>query len=267
MTRIAGVTGHPIGHSLSPVIHGAWIAALGLDARYQAFDAPNPEAFRLLAHRVRTGELAGLNVTSPYKLDALAAANEVGTAAKACGSVNLLVPAGDGKLRGDSTDATGLLAALDAQASELALSDLKVVLLGAGGAARSAAQGVRHRGARLWIVNRTQARAEALAETFGAQVGGLSDLAQADLLINALSHPPDPAVVDALPATAVVMDMSYRPMMTPLLQAAAQRGLRTVDGLAMLIGQARPSFEAMFKVTAPDIDVRAIALKALEVAR
>lgn len=265
MTALAGVTGAPISHSLSPVIHTAWIQALGLDARYQAFEAPDPKDFARLCEQVRRGELAGLNVTSPYKLEAYAAADARAEAALACGSANLLLPGPDASLRCDSTDAEGLLAALDEQAPSLDWSQLRVGLLGAGGAARSAAQAVRQRGAELIIVNRTTSRATELAEAFGGSAGTLDDLETAGLVINALSQPPDADLIARLPDRAVVMDMTYRPVVTPLLRAASDRGLGIVDGLAMLIGQARPSFAAMFGQLPPsDLDVRSVALAALE---
>lgn len=263
MTAIAGVIGHPIRHSLSPLIHTGWIRALGLNARYDFFDAEDVSDFDRWVQQIKIGELAGLNVTAPYKLNAHAAADQLSEAAQACGSANLLVGTAGGQLSADSTDAFGLLTALDQQAPQLAWPHLKVVLLGAGGAARSAAWAVRQRRAGLYIVNRTVARAQTLADDFGGHVGSERDLDDADLMINALSQTPDATVVERLPKTATVMDMSYRPLMTPLLQAASRRGLSVVDGLAMLVGQARPSFKALFGVEPPDLDVRSLALAAL----
>mgnify|MGYP001417887481 CR=1 FL=1 len=138
MTRVAGVAGRPIGHSLSPAIHGAWITAAGLDAVYHAFGPEDAAAFDRLLDRGRAGELRGLNVTAPYKEQALARATDSSATARRCGSANLLLFE-DGRIRADSTDGLGLMAALAEQAPGLALAGRFVVVLGAGGAQLSLA--------------------------------------------------------------------------------------------------------------------------------
>ncbi|WP_333592352.1 shikimate dehydrogenase family protein [Brevundimonas sp.] len=260
MTRIAGVAGQPIGHSLSPLIHGAWIAAAGLNARYDAFEPADETGFAALAQRVRAGDLAGLNVTAPFKAAAFALADGVSDTARRCGSANLLIRR-DGVLWADSTDGRGLSAALAEQAPGLDLAEAPVVVLGAGGAARAAVAALIEAGARVTVVNRTLDRAEALAADLGAAVGDSDSARRAGLIVNALSAAPT-LDMTALRPDAVLMDMSYRPVMTPFLAAGRARGLITVDGLAMLIGQARPSFEAFFGVAPPAIDVRTLALEA-----
>ncbi|MBF0665199.1 MAG: shikimate dehydrogenase [Brevundimonas sp.] len=262
MTIEAGVAGHPIGHSLSPLIHTAWILAAGLDARYGAFGPETPERFRALVQRGRSGGLRGLNVTAPYKAPALSLADEVGATAAACGSANLLLFEA-GRVIADSTDGAGLMAALAEQAAGLEVAGQPVVVLGAGGAARAAVAALAAAGAEVAVVNRTPARAEALTAEVGGVVGGPGATAGAALIVNALSVPPE-IDVGALRPDAVLMDMTYRPLITPFLAAGRARGLTTVDGLAMLIGQARPSFSALFGVEPPGIDVRALALAALE---
>ena len=161
-----------------------------------------------------------------------------------------------------STDGLGLMAALVEQAPGFDARGAEVVVLGAGGAARAAAAALVRDGARVGVMNRTRERAERLAEDLGAEVADETALERAALVVNALSVPPRIDVA-ALRSDAVLMDMTYRPLETPFLAAGRSRGLATVDGLAMLIGQARPSFAAMFGMEPPAIDVRRLALGSL----
>lgn len=261
MTIRAGVAGQPITQSLSPLLHSAWIAAAGVDATYEAFGPADAAGFAALVGEVRSGRLGGLNVTAPFKAQALALADEVSVIAQDCGSANLLVFKG-GRLIADSTDGRGLMGALVEQAPALDVRGKPVVILGAGGAARAAAAALRDAGAFVGILNRTRARAEALAADLGVAVVDVSATGEAALVVNALSVRPE-IDVRMLPADAVVMDMTYRPLVTPFLAAARARGLAIVDGLAMLIGQAVPSFEAFFGQSPPAVDVRAKALAEL----
>ena len=258
---IAGVAGQPITHSLSPQIHGAWIAAAGLDAAYTAYAPDDAADFETLVMTGRGGALRGLNVTAPYKEQALALADATTATARACGSANLLLFA-DGRVTADSTDGAGLMAALAEQAPGLELEGRPVVVLGAGGAARAAVHALIMAGADVAVLNRTRARAEVVAVDLGARVAEPAALGTAALVVNALSVPPTIDLL-ALNDAAVVMDMTYRPVITPFLAVARARGLTTVDGLAMLIGQARPSFTALFGIAPPPVDVRAQALAAL----
>lgn len=257
----AGVVGHPIAHSLSPLIHSAWIEAIGLDATYERFGPETPEAFADLVARGRAGELRGLNVTAPYKEQAFALADETSQAARLVGSANLLVFQ-EGRITADSTDGHGLMAALAEQAPDLVVHGQPVVILGAGGAARAAAGALAQAGAAVRIVNRTRERADRLATDVGPAVIVTQTpeaFDQAVLVVNALSAPPEIDLAALAPGT-IVMDMTYRPLETPLLAAARARGLAAVDGLAMLIGQAAPSFQAIFGVAPPDLDIRSILL-------
>lgn len=259
--RLGGIVGNPVRHSLSPVIHNAWLEAGGIDGAYVAFAPEDAAGFRTLVAAGRAGLIAGVNVTAPFKEQAFALADEVGPAARLTGSANILVFE-DGRVRADSADGAGVLYALAEQAPDLTLKGASVVILGAGGAARAGAGALIAAGASLSVLNRTRERAEALAADLGPAVSVAEDaraLEDADLVINALSIPPDIAL-EALKPSAVVMDMTYKPVVTPLLAAARARGLPTVDGLAMLIGQAAPSFEAIFGVSPPPLDLRALLL-------
>ncbi|MHB8284902.1 MAG: shikimate dehydrogenase [Caulobacteraceae bacterium] len=273
--HLAGVVGAPVRQSLSPLIHNAWIAALGLDAVYAPFEL-SPDGFEAFVTGLRGGSVRGLNVTIPFKERALALADVADEAASAAGAANLLVFHENGRIEARNTDGLGVVAALADQAPELDLRGAPVVVLGAGGAARGAVPALLAAGAReVVIVNRTLARAESLAAQFGTRVRGrsLDDIADAlaspSLILNATSggmndrdHLDLPLEL-ALP-TAVVMDMVYKPLRTSLLRRAERLGLQTVDGLAMLIGQAKPSFEAFFGVAPPaGVDVRGLALQAL----
>jgi shikimate dehydrogenase len=272
-TRVAGVVGSPIAHSLSPMIHNAWIAAAGLDAVYVPFEV-DQLGFRNFVHGFRASSLAGLNVTLPYKEAALAAALDADPRARRAGAANLLIFNEYGVIWADNTDGPGLLAAFAEQAPGFDPAAGPVVVLGAGGAARGAVAAFLDAGCpQVRVVNRTLSRAEALV----ADLGGLAfDMIDAEAafhdaaaVVNATSagltggqaaHFP----LAATPETCVVMDRVYRPLMTPLLAQAQQLGRRTVDGLAMLIGQAVPSFEALYGQPPPTgVDVRALALKAL----
>ncbi|MDQ7811193.1 shikimate dehydrogenase [Brevundimonas sp.] len=261
MTVVAGVAGQPIAHSLSPLIHKAWIAAAGLDADYRAFGPADEAGFSALVAEGRAGALRGLNVTAPFKGAALALADAVSATARLCGSANLLVFEG-GRAMADSTDGEGLMAALAEQAPVLDVAGRPVLILGAGGAARAAAAALKAAGAEVSVLNRTPERAGRLATDLGIRVAGPGAVETAALVVNALSAPPE-IDIDALRDDAVLMDMTYRPLMTPFLAAGRARGLATVDGLAMLIGQARPSFRALFGIEPPPVDVRALALAAL----
>ena len=260
MTILAGVAGQPIAHSLSPLIHNAWIGATRLDADYRAYGPADSEAFATLVAEGRAGRLRGINVTAPFKEQALALADEASAAARNCGSANLLLFE-TGRVRADSTDGAGLMAALAEQAPGLDVRNQAVVVLGAGGAARAAVVALRAAGAKVGVLNRTRARAESLAAELGATVVDTTALNQAALVVNALSVRPD-LDMSWLRDDAVLMDMTYRPLITPFLAQGRTRGLVIVDGLAMLIGQARPSFRALFGMEPPGLDVRATALAA-----
>lgn len=268
-TGVAAVIGRPIHLSLSPVIHGAWLEAAGLKDQYIALAPETPQAVWEL---LDSETLLGCNVTAPYKEVAFDWAQArgivTGPEAAATRSVNL-VRLGD-RPRVESTDGSGLLAAVREQAPDLDLATAAIVVLGAGGAGRAAVQAVKSAGATdIRVVNRTRTRALELAGEQGAGVAGFGldeveiALKDSHLLINAASALEG---LDLAPMSegGAVMDMTYRPLETPLLARARARGLTPIDGLAMLIGQARPSFEVLFGRPAPEIDVRRRCLEALE---
>lgn len=272
---IAGVVGAPVRHSLSPLIHNAWIAAAGLDAAYVPFSPP-PERFGAFLEGLRGGAIRGLNVTLPFKEQALAAADRASDRARAAEAANLLVFDPDGSIVADNTDGQGLLGAFAAQAPAFRPDAGPVVILGAGGGARGAAGAFVAAGApEVRLVNRTVSRAEAIAESLigPIRVFGMTEAAAAfsgaTAIINATSAGLSGEGVlevplEAAPNTAIVMDMVYKPLKTPFLAQAQALGLATVDGLEMLIRQAVPSFEAFFGQAPPaSVDVRTLALKAL----
>lgn len=269
---VAGIIGRPVAHSLSPVLHNAWIEAAGLDAVYAPL-TPTAEGFGVLVRGLRGGVIRGANVTIPFKEEALAAADAASDRARLAGAANLLLFRQDGAVFADNTDGLGMLAALAVQAPGFDPGAGPAVILGAGGAARGAAAALFLAGAPdIRIVNRTANRAEILARDIGPTVRAVSArgaLADANLIVNAtalgLGGGPGPDVdLATAPKTAVVLDMVYKPLRTEFLRRAERLDLRVVDGLEMLIRQAVPSFEAFYgRPPPPEVDVRALALKAV----
>lgn len=271
----AGVVGSPARHSLSPLIHTAWLRAARIDGQYGLYDIA-PDGFADFLKGALDQGLRGVNVTLPFKEQALNAADEASEIAKAAGAANLLIFEAGG-IRAGNTDGEGLLFALASQAPHVKVLDRPVVLLGAGGAAKGAAAALARAGAsEIRIVNRTAARAEQLAVDlmmdFDADIRRCDfeeALAGAGLLINAATaglggHDDRALDLSTAPDDMVVMDMVYSPLVTPLLARARNRGLQIVDGLEMLIGQAIPSFEAFYGQLPPrDVDVRGLALEEL----
>jgi len=273
-TMVAGVAGAPVRHSLSPIIHNAWIEAAGIDAVYVPF-GPCGDDFTRFAEGLRGGVIRGLNVTLPFKEAALGVSDDVSERAERAGAVNLLVFEPDGRITGDNVDGLGLLSAFADRVPEFDPKAGPVVIVGAGGAARGAAAAFVIAGApEVRIINRTVAKAEMVAGALGRSVRayGLDAAAaafeDAAAVINATSavlvdEMPD-LPLEATPAGAVVMDMTYKPLETPFLARARALQRRTIDGLEMLIRQAAPSFEAFFdRVAPPEVDARALCLEAL----
>lgn len=260
-----GIAGNPVAHSLSPIIHNAWLEAGGIDAAYLPFAPRDAAGFDTLVAAGRAGLLAGLNVTAPFKEQAFALADQATAAARLTRSANILSFV-EGRVLADSSDGIGLMRGLAEQAPGLDLAGRAVVLLGAGGAARAGAGALVEAGAEVRIVNRSRDRAAALAADLGPAVRVMAGEAAAEgaaLVVNALSVPPE-FDLSRLPAEAVVMDMTYKPLDTAFLKAARARDLATVDGLSMLIGQAAPSFEAIFGRAPPPLDLRALLTAHLE---
>jgi shikimate dehydrogenase len=252
----AGVVGWPVAHSRSPMIHGHWLDAFKIEATYERFPVA-PGAFAEFAATIGKDGLIGVNVTVPHKEAAFAACDRLTPRAQSLGAVNTLWREG-GLLWGDNTDVAGFLANLDEQAPGWDRRRRMAVIVGAGGAARAIVQGLIERGVeRILLINRTLSRAEALAAPFGGRVVArrwderAGTLAEADLLVNTSSlgmagQPGLDLDVAPLPDEAVVADIVYVPLRTPLIEAARARGLKTAEGLGMLLHQAAPAFERWF---------------------
>ena len=254
MTRRAFVCGHPVAHSRSPVIHDYWLRRLGLSGSYERIDVPPEEFADFLRDFPRMGFVGG-NVTLPHKQAAFSL-SETDAAARRIGAVNTLWLE-DGKVCGTNTDALGFLANLDDQAPQWRRAKTATVL-GAGGAARAILYALKQSGiVNIRIVNRTLTRALELAQEFSPGPGVApweslpSLLKDTDLLVNTTSLGMGGQGgwgfdLATMPRHAVVTDIVYIPLETPLLRAARLRELATVDGLGMLLHQAVPGFTRWF---------------------
>lgn len=255
--RLAGVIGWPIAHSLSPRLHNTWLRHYGIDGVYVPLEI-RPENFADALVALPKLGFRGVNVTFPYKETALALVQKATPAARRIGAVNTIVVALDGSLIGSNTDAFGFLENLrDAKPTWRADSG-RVVVLGAGGAARAIIVALCDEGAaEIRLLNRTHARALNLAADVHGPICTLpwkdrhQALAGAELVVNTTSlgmrhQPPLDLDLSLLPPGAIVCDIVYVPTVTPLLAAARARGNPCVGGLGMLIHQARPGFAAWF---------------------
>jgi shikimate dehydrogenase len=253
--KAACVIGWPVEHSRSPLIHDYWIRQFGLQAAYR-LEAVPPERFAdFVAHLADHGYV-GANVTVPHKEAALEL-SEPDALAAAVGAANTLW-LDDGVLRATNTDVEGFVASLDAGIPGWAEQVESAVVLGAGGAARAVVSGLIERGMpRIHVVNRSLERATAMRQRFGERVvpsrwDHRNDvLVGAGLLVNATTlgmagQPPLEVDLAPLAPAAIVADIVYAPLVTPLLAAAGARGLRTVDGLGMLLHQAAGAFVRFF---------------------
>jgi shikimate dehydrogenase len=241
-TRVAAVIGSPVRHSLSPALHNAGFQATGLDWVYTAFEVAPGQA-RAALDAMRVFGLGGLSVTMPHKEAVADLVDELDPAAAALHSVNTVVPIGDGRLKGYSTDGAGFVASMVAQ--EVALVGKHVCVLGAGAAARAIVDAVaRTEPASITVVNRSAERARLAADLAGGigAVGPLQAVGECDILINATSvgmgSTDVPCDVSLLHDRQVVADIVYHPRSTALLAGARSVGARTVEGLGMLVYQA-----------------------------
>ena len=271
-TQVVAVIGDPIGHSLSPVIHNAGFAALGLDWICVALPVPDGAALDA-ARAMRTLGLRGMSVTMPHKSDIVAGLDRLSEVASTLGSVNC-VTACDGELVGDSTDGSGFLEGLRADFG-VDPSGADCVVLGAGGAARAVVLALAGAGARsVRVVNRTRPRAERAAALGGptATVGVASDVTRADLVVNAtpvgMGAAPDgvttlPLDPDLLRPGQMVAELIYHPAETDLMVAARAAGARTANGMSMLVHQAAAAFTHWTGEVAPLAAMTAAATDAL----
>ena len=266
----AFVVGHPIKHSRSPLIHGHWLRRYGIEGSYEGVDVP-PEGIAAFLNSLAERGFRGGNVTIPHKEAAYRLAGELTDRARRLEAVNT-VWLDDGRLHGDNTDIVGYVAHLDQTlGTGWEAGTDSALVLGAGGAARAVVAGLLDRGVgRILVANRTLARAEEIVALAPPRVAAVawSDLgkhmAAANLLVNTTSlgmagQPPLDLDLRPMGADAVVSDIVYVPLETPLLADARRRHLRTVDGLGMLLHQAVPGFERWFGVR-PEVTVELRAL-------
>ena len=256
---IAGLLGWPVAHSRSPVIHNHWLAQHRLPGRYVLFGVP-PEELGAAVRGLAALRLRGCNVTTPHKQAVMPLLDQVDPLAQTIGAVNTIVVEEDGSLRGFNNDGNGFVQSVRDTQPAWRPDAGPITIIGAGGAARAVIASLAAQGAReIRVVNRTFERAEALQDRFGPPVGVvrwedretvLDDVA---LLVNAtnqgiVGQPPLDLGLDRLAAKAIVADLIYVPRETPLLRAARSRGNPTLNGLGMLLNQARPAFHAWFGV-------------------
>ena len=250
---LAGVMGWPIAHSRSPKIHNHWLAQYGIEGSYVPLPV-EPGKLEAALRALPALGFAGCNLTIPHKEAALGFLDVVDPAAACIGAVNCVVVEPNGALGGRNYDGYGFVASLTEAAPEWRAASGPSVVIGAGGGARAIVSGLIEAGAQeIRLFNRTFERAQKLASDFGPPVcafpwdGRHGALADANLLVNATSQgmigqPPLDLSLRALQATALVADIVYAPLETPLLAAARTIGAKTVDGLGMLLHQARPAF-------------------------
>ncbi|MBL6852000.1 MAG: shikimate dehydrogenase [Alphaproteobacteria bacterium] len=261
--RIAGIMGWPVSQAFSPRLHGFWLNELGIDGALVPLPV-KPEDFSTVVRGLMKAGFKGSSVTIPHKEAAFALAHTLDLAAHAAGAVNLLIFHEDGRIEGRNTDATGLAASLRENLGADFTRSKPAVLLGAGGAARAGVVALHDLGAsEIRILNRTRSRAEQLAAALAKEVSPKllvlddSEWAKAAsgsaIVIHTTSAgmkgaPSLSLNLSALPKDAAVCDIVYTPLETPLLRSARTAGLRTVDGLGMLMHQGVPAFEAFFGV-------------------
>ncbi|MGU3574033.1 shikimate dehydrogenase [Brucellaceae bacterium C25G] len=262
-TNQAFVTGYPIKHSRSPLIHGFWLREYGLQGSYRAIEVA-PSDFSLFVETLGVKGLVGGNVTLPHKEEAFQLCAKLDEAAKAIGAVNTLWLE-DNKVCGSNTDAYGFAANLDALAPDWDKAETALIL-GAGGASRAVIYALKERGFKtIFIVNRTLARAQELAEFFQSADVAITAhewtdaetlVKAAGLIVNTTSlgmsgHAEDdefPLDLSVAPSSALATDIVYVPLETVFLKKAKAAGLKTADGLGMLLHQAVPGFERWFGV-------------------
>jgi shikimate dehydrogenase len=252
---LAGIMGDPVMHSRSPMIYEHWLAEHGIKGRYILLPI-KAEGLHAALRALPALGFKGVNLTIPHKVAALASVDTIEPAAKTMGAINLVVVGPDGKLHGRNTDWIGYSKSIEESHPSWRASAGPSVVIGAGGGARSVLVSLMEAGAReIRLTNRSPGRAEALAAEFGPVIKAVAwdqrhaALDGAAMLINTTSQgmsgmPPLDLTLDALPKTALVSDIVYIPLETPLLAAARQRGNPVVDGLGMLLHQARPAFQA-----------------------
>jgi shikimate dehydrogenase len=257
---IAGLVGWPVAHSRSPVIHNHWLARYGIPGRYVLFPVPAEKLADAL-RGLSSLRLRGCNITTPHKQVVMPLVDDVDPLAKRIGAVNTIVVQEDGSLRGFNNDGNGFVQSIRDARPDWRPDAGPIAIIGAGGAARAVVASLADQGAReIRVVNRTYERACEMQALFGPPVSAVRWDARADaldgvaLMANATNQGMGgksalDLALDRLSADAIVADLIYTPPETPLLAAARKRGNPTVNGLGMLLNQARPAFKGWFGVT------------------
>lgn len=255
--KIAGIVGWPVGHSLSPRLHGYWLKHYEIDGGYIPLAVAPVDLRDALSALPKLG-FVGANITVPHKEAALKIVDHVDPDAACIGAVNTIVVLEDGSLEGRNTDGYGFIESLSSGTPLQAIKGKPVTVLGAGGAARSIIVALQNYSAGpIRITNRTQERAERMSEEIGGNINVVPWAQRADaladsmLLVNTTTlgmngQPSLEIELNDLPSSAIVNDIVYSPLETELLAAARKRGNPVVDGLGMLLHQARPGFAAWF---------------------
>ncbi len=261
MTQIYGIVAHPVAHSLSPIIHNAAFEALNIDAKYEKFDFESEDLFEFLK-KVKKENILGLSVSIPHKETIIQYLDEVSDTAKIIGAVNTVINR-NGKLYGTNTDYIGVLHALcpnSALNSQLSVLKSSVLILGAGGSARAIVYGLKLKGLKVFIANRTEEKAKDLAEEFDVNFLCNADLDKLipDIIINTTSVGMFGVAVEKSPYPKelfkkhqIVMDIVYRPLMTKFLTDAKNAGCQIITGEKMLLYQAVEQFELWTNQKAP----------------
>ncbi|HEY4547124.1 MAG TPA: shikimate dehydrogenase [Pedomonas sp.] len=266
---VAGVIGWPISHSKSPVIHSFWLNALGIDGHYSRFPIA-PEGLHTAIRALPVLGIRGVNVTIPHKQAVMEALDEIAPAAQAIGAVNTVVVTADGRLAGHNTDVAGFAEPLRGYT----LAGRPACVVGAGGAARAVLAALKGIGVSdVRVINRSVDKAESLLAEF-ALPGRVYTFDQsatalegAALVVNTSSlgmkgYPPLELDLAPVASDAVIYDIVYAPLETDLLRQAKARGLRTVDGLSMLVGQAADAFRLFYDAEPPRDEATEAELRA-----
>jgi shikimate dehydrogenase len=263
--KMAGVMGWPVAHSRSPIIHNYWLSKYELKGAYGLFPVQPGNLDAAIKGMLALG-IVGSNVTIPHKVEAMKLMDHVDPLAKRMGAINTIVITPEGQLQGFNNDGFGYIQSLKDANAQWRADAGPIAVLGAGGASRAIVLSLLDQGAKeIRLMNRTQSKAQDLADEFsndGPYKGAIKVLPWAErqealesvsLLVNTTNqgmHGQEPLSIDLshLPAQAMVSDAIYIPLETPLLKAARERGHITVNGLGMLLNQARPAFKAWFGV-------------------
>lgn len=264
-TALYAVAGSPIGASLSPLMHNTAFRTAGLDAVYLPLETDDPQELQTVMQRLN---IRGLSITMPLKETVLPLLGTREAAVTTMATCNTLLRQDDGTLAGFNTDVAGIVGPLEQQMS---LAGKRVLILGAGGAARAAAFGMRERGAAVFLLNRTAARAEALAAESGAKVQPRATVATLhfDILINSTPYGmrgkaiEPPIAADEMNCD-LFFDLVYNPLETPLMLLAKQRGIQTIPGVAMFVAQGVRQFELWTGTKAPAAEMLQVVTETLQ---